>query len=57
MHGDAPVGLDERLPYLRQNYLAVGTYKIIVALVNLWTDDVYMQKSLLNEFLHALVRC
>lgn len=54
MHGDSPVGLNHSFPDLREDDLAVRSDEIVVAFVNMRTDHVNMEESLLDEFFHAL---
>lgn len=54
VHGNVPVRLDHRLPDLRQNDFAVRTDKIVVALMDVRADDIDVQESLFDEFLHTL---
>jgi hypothetical protein len=57
VHGDGPVGLDHCLPDLWEDDLAIWANKIVMALVDVRTNDVNVKERLLNELLHALRIC
>lgn len=54
VHGNGPVRLDHSLPNLRQDDLAIRPDEIIMALVDVGTDDVDVEKRLFDKLLHTL---
>lgn len=54
MHGDAPVGLDDRIPDLRENDLAVGAMEVVVAVYNVLANDLDVEECLFYKLFHAL---
>lgn len=54
VHRDGPVGLHHLLPDRGEDDLAVGGDQVVVALLHLRTDNLDVQKGLLDELLHTL---
>lgn len=54
MHGDAPVGLDDRVPDLRENDLAVGAVEVVVAVDNVLANDLNVKECLFDKLFHTL---
>jgi hypothetical protein len=54
VHGDRPVRLDDLVPDLRQDDFAVGTDKVVVALLNMMPYHVNMHECLLDKIIHTL---
>lgn len=54
VHSDGRVWLDDLFPDCREDDLAVWANEIVVALLNVWADDLNMKKSLLDKLFHPL---
>ena len=54
VHGDGPVGLHNLLPDGGEDDLAVRADQIVVALLDMRTNDFDVEEGLLDELLHAL---
>lgn len=54
MHRDSPVWLDYNIPDLRQNYLPIGPYEIVMPLLDMWSNHVHTFECLLDQAFHAL---
>jgi hypothetical protein len=54
VHRDSPVGFNYSLPDLGQDYPTIRSYQVIVALENVWDNDLEVKESLVDEFLHSL---
>lgn len=54
MHGDTPVGLDDRVPDLRENDLTIGAMKVVVAVDNVLANDLDVEECLFYKLFHAL---
>lgn len=48
VHRDGPVGLNHGLPDLGEDDLAVRSYKVVVAFVDVWADHINVEKRLLD---------
>lgn len=57
MHSNGPVWLDHGFPDLGEDDLAVRSDEVVVAFMNVRANHIDMQKSLLDEFFHALTKC
>jgi hypothetical protein len=49
--------LDHGFPDLGEDDLAVRSDEVVVAFMNVRANHIDMQKSLLDEFFHALTKC
>lgn len=54
MHFDGPSRLNHHFPGLRKDNISVWVYEIIMALINVWTNNLHMQEGLFDQFLHSL---
>lgn len=54
VHDNVPAGLHEKRPSLREHNFAVRVDEIVVAFLDVGTDDVDVEESLFDEFFHAL---
>lgn len=55
VHRDCPVRLDDLVPDLRENDLPVWPEQIVVAGLDVRSDDIDVKEGLLDELLHTLV--
>lgn len=53
-HRYLPVGLNNLLPDLGKDDLAVGPDEVELPTLHLWSDDFYRLEGLLDQVLHAL---
>ena len=54
LHSDGPVRLDDLVPDLGQDDVAVGAFQVVVSVADLLRDHVDVQEGLFDQFLHAL---
>jgi len=55
VHSNSPTRLDCRFPNPGEKYFSIRANKIIVSILHVWSKAFYMQESLADEILHALV--
>jgi hypothetical protein len=53
-HRYLPTRFDDSLPYIRENYLAIGAADVVMALLDMIGEKINVHESLLNEISHFL---
>ncbi len=56
MHRNGPVGLYQVLPEHREDDFPVGSYQVVVAFLDMWSNNVNVKEGLLDDVFDSLYR-
>ena len=54
MHRDSPIRLDHSFPHLWKYNLTIRADEVIVSFMYVWSNNINMEKGLLDQFFHSL---